>query len=181
MKAKIIAALYKITTGNKIVRILLTPVGGGAFILVSVILILFSLAIDELFSFPRLIPNPFSLLLSIPVITVGLVLILWASLLFVKAKGTPVPFSPPTKLVNSGPYAYIRNPIVLGYILIFFGIGFFLGSISLVLIISPLYFLLLILEIKLIEEPELEKRLGKDYLEYKERVPMFLPRLKIKK
>ena len=63
----------------------------------------------------------------------------------------------------------------------FFGIGLLLGSISLVLIMTPLFFLFLILEIKLIEEPELEKRLGKGYLEYKERVPRFIPRLKMKK
>ena len=181
MKDKIITILNKITTGNILVRILLTPVGGGAFILVSALFILFSLVMDDLFSFPRLLSIPFNLLLSIPILTVGLALILWSSFLFAKSKGTPVPFSPPTQLVKTGPFSYIRNPIVLGYIMLFFGIGFLLGSMSLVLIITPIYFMLLILEIKLIEEPELEKRLGKDYLEYKERVPMFFPRLKIKK
>ncbi len=33
-------------------------------------------------------------------------------------------------------------------------------------------------ELKKVEEPELEKRLGKDYREYKKQVPMFFPRLK---
>jgi protein-S-isoprenylcysteine O-methyltransferase Ste14 len=37
-----------------------------------------------------------------------------------------------------------------------------------------------LIEIKYIEEPELEKRLGKDYLEYKIKVPRFIPRIKIK-
>ncbi len=32
----------------------------------------------------------------------------------------------------------------------------------------------------MIEEPELEKRFGKEYLEYKKRVPMFIPKIKIK-
>ncbi len=181
MKDKIITFLYKITTGNKKVRILLTPVGGGAFILFSAFFILISLMMDDLLSLSRLLPMPLNLLISIPILIVGLFLILWSSFLFAKSKGTPVPFSPPTQLVDTGPYAYIRNPIVSGYILIFFGFGFLLGSISLVLIVTPLYFLLLILEIKLIEEPELEIRLGKYYLEYKERVPMFIPRLKTKK
>ena len=181
MKDRIITSLYKITTGNKIIRILLTPVGGGAFILVSAVFILFSLIMDDLFSFPKFFPSPYDFLLSIPLFSLGLVLILWSSFLFAKSKGTPVPFSPPIQLVKTGPYSYVRNPIVLGYIMIFFGIGFFLGSISLVLIITPFYFILLILEIKLIEEPELEKRLGNDYLDYKKRVPMFIPRLKIKK
>ena len=181
MKEKIISFLSKTATGSTRVRILLTPIGGGGLIVFSLLILLVSLVIDNVFSMPRLLLTPLNLLISIPILILALLLILWSSLLFVKAKGTPVPFSPPMKLVNSGPYAYIRNPIVLGYILVFFGIGFFLGSISLIMIISPLYFLLLVLEIKLIEEPELEKRLGKEYLEYKERVPMFLPRLKIKK
>jgi protein-S-isoprenylcysteine O-methyltransferase Ste14 len=180
MKDRIITSLYKITTGNKIIRILLTPIGGGAFILVSALFILLSLIIDDIFSFPKLVPSPYNLILSLPLLTTGLALILWSSFLFAKSKGTPVPFSPPIQLVSTGPYFYIRNPIVSGYIMIFFGIGFFLGSVSLVLIVTPIYFFLLILEIKLIEEPELEKRLGKDYLDYKKRVPMLIPRLKPK-
>ncbi|MHA2244237.1 MAG: methyltransferase family protein [Candidatus Hodarchaeales archaeon] len=180
MRNKIITFLYKITTGNKKVRILLTPVGGGAFIVFSLLLILISLLMDDVLNLPKLFPTSFNLLISAPVLISGLFLILWSSMLFAKAKGTPVPFSPPTKLVHTGPYTYIRNPIVLGYILLFFGIGFLMRSISLVLIITPFYFLFLILEIKLIEEPELEKRLGKESLDYKKRVPMFIPKLKMK-
>lgn len=180
MKDKIITFLFKITTGNKKVRILLTPIGGGAFIVFSLLFLLISLVMDNVLRLPRLLLTPFNLIISVPILILGLLLILWSSLLFAKAKGTPVPFSPPIKLVNTGPYAHIRNPIVLGYILMFFGVGFLLGSISLVIIITPLFFLLLILEIKLIEEPELEKRLGKEYLDYKKRVPMFIPWLSAK-
>lgn len=180
MKENIILFLYKITTGNKKVRLLLTPVGGGAFIVFSLLFILFSFVMDNILNLPRLLPIPFNLLISVPILILGLLLILWSSLLFAKAKGTPVPFFPPIKLVDTGPYAYIRNPIVLGYILMFLGFGILLGSISLVLIITPFFILLLILEIKLIEEPELEKRLGKEYLDYRKRVPMFIPRLNIK-
>ncbi|MFX1284634.1 MAG: methyltransferase family protein [Promethearchaeota archaeon] len=180
MQDKIITILNKTATGSKKERILLTPIGGGAFIIFSLSLILISLVIDEVLCFPRLLLKPNNLLISIPIITLGLFLIVWSSLLFAKAKGTPVPLSPPKKLVNTGPYTYIRNPIVVGYILIFWGIGFLLESISLIIFITPIFFLLLILEIKLIEEPELEKRLGKEYLDYKKRVPMFIPRLKRK-
>ncbi|MFX0124168.1 MAG: methyltransferase family protein [Candidatus Hodarchaeota archaeon] len=180
MRDKIIVFLSKLATGNRKVRILLTPLGGGAFIVFSICFLLISLMVDDLLRIPRFIFLPYNLLISIPILTLGLLLILWSSLLFAKAKGTPVPFSPPTQLVTTGPFASIRNPIVLGYILLFLGIGLLLGSISLVLITTPFYFLLLVLEIKLIEEPELEKRLGKEYIEYKERVPMFIPRLRMK-
>jgi len=130
MRDKIIFILNKAATGSKKVRILLTPIGGGAFIIFTLLLILISLLMDDVLSFPRLLLKPTNLLISIPFLTLGIFLIIWSSLLFAKAKGTPVPFSPPIKLVNSGPYVYIRNPIVLGYILIFLGIGFLLRSIS---------------------------------------------------
>lgn len=55
--------------------------------------------------------------------------------------------------------------------------GHSLQSISLVFIFTPLFILLNVLELKAIEEPELEKRLGKVYVEYKKGVPMFIPSL----
>jgi len=59
-----------------------------------------------------------------------------------------------------------------------FGFGILFKSISLVFIFTPLFILLNFLELKNIEEPELEKRLGKDYSKYKKRVPMFIPKLR---
>jgi len=53
-----------------------------------------------------------------------------------------------------------------------------LQSISLLFIFTPLFILFNVWEIKAIEEPELERRLGKEYLEYKTKVPGFIPRLK---
>jgi len=86
--------------------------------------------------------------------------------------------NPPSKLVTSGPYMYVRNPMLNGLFVFFFGLGILLKSISLTLIFTPLFILFNILELKLIEEPELEKRFGAQYVEYKRRVPMFIPRLK---
>jgi len=93
-------------------------------------------------------------------------------------KGTPVPLNPPPKLVDTGPYAYIRNPMLSGLFILLFGLGFLFNSFSLVFIFTPLFILLNVLELKAIEEPELEKRLGQEYFEYKKMVPMFIPRLK---
>jgi protein-S-isoprenylcysteine O-methyltransferase Ste14 len=61
-----------------------------------------------------------------------------------------------------------------------FGLGILFRSISLVFIFTPLVVFLTVVGLRAIEEPELEKRLGKEYLEYKKRVPMFIPRLKVK-
>jgi len=107
---------------------------------------------------------------------------LWSILHFIKVKGTPVPFNPPPKLVITGPYAYVRNPMLSGMFILLFGFGILFNSISLVFIFTPIFILLNFLELKAIEEPELEKRLGKDYSKYKKRVPMFFPKLgRIKK
>jgi len=102
---------------------------------------------------------------------------LWSILHFIKVKGTPVPFNPPPKLVTTGPYAYIRNPMLSGVFILLFGFGILFNSISLFFIFAPIFILLNFLELKVIEEPELEKRLGKNYLKYKKRVPMFIPKL----
>lgn len=104
----------------------------------------------------------------------------WSILHFIKIKGTPVPFNPPPKLVATDPYAYARNPMLSGVFIFMFGLGVLLRSISIVFIFTPLFVLLNYLELKAIEEPELENRLGKKYLKYKKRVPMFVPKFKKK-
>jgi protein-S-isoprenylcysteine O-methyltransferase Ste14 len=42
--------------------------------------------------------------------------------------GTPVPFDPPKRLVTTGPYAYIANPMQTAMTLVFLGWGALLGS-----------------------------------------------------
>lgn len=89
-----------------------------------------------------------------------------------------MPFNPPRELVTTGLYAYIRNPMVSGWLCGMFGLGVLLGSISLTFIFTPLFLMLNVLYLKAIEEREMEKKFGEEYLRYKERVPMFIPRLR---
>ena len=119
-----------------------------------------------------------NIIVSLLILVIGLFLMLWSILHFIKIKGTPVPFNPPPKLVNTGPYFYVRNPMLSGVFILMFGFGILFNSISLAFIFTPLFILFNYVELKAIEEPELEKRLGKDYLEYKKNVPMFFPRFK---
>ena len=67
-------------------------------------------------------------------------------------------------------FLFSRNVVIL------FGIGFGLGSASLVFLFTPLYVLFNVWELRRIEEPELVKRLGEEYIEYRRRTPMFFPR-----
>ena len=50
-----------------------------------------------------------------------------------------------------------------------------LGSLSLIFIFTPLFITINVWELKMIEEPELERRLGEAYVKYKKEVPMFFP------
>jgi len=95
---------------------------------------------------------------------------------FRRASGTPMPFKPPSRLVTTGIYAYVRNPMVLAGILIGEGLGFLFGSLSLIIIVIPLLTLLGFFYLKLVEERELELRFGREYVEYKKKVPMLIPR-----
>jgi len=65
--------------------------------------------------------------------------------------------------------------MVLGWTIILFGLGILFSSISLTLIFTPLFILLNVLYLKTIEEREMEKKFGEEYLKYKQRVPMFSP------
>ena len=79
------------------------------------------------------------------------------------------------RLVKEGPYRFVRNPMLSGIFLIMCGIGFYLNSLSLLSIFTPLSILLNFLELENAEEPGLEKRFAEDWFEYKKRTPMFFP------
>jgi len=65
--------------------------------------------------------------------------------------------------------------MLTGVFLFLFGIGFIVNSVSLVFFFTPLYVLINVWELKKIEEPELIKRLGTEYIEYRRQTPMFIP------
>jgi protein-S-isoprenylcysteine O-methyltransferase Ste14 len=67
--------------------------------------------------------------------------------------------------------------MLLGLFIVLIGLGVLFGSLSLILIFIPLFILINVLYLKAIEEKEMEKKFGREYLEYKKRVPMFIPKL----
>lgn len=180
LRHKWINTMYKAATAGFGVRAILTPVGATAFLILVALFVVAPLHLDKLLKLPKIFSPPLNLIISLPILAIGLFLMLWSILHFAKVKGTPVPFNPPPKLVDTGPYAHVRNPMTSGVFILLFGIGVLFGSISLIFVSTPLFIFLNVLELKAIEEPELEKRLGNEYLEYKKRVPMYIPRLKAK-
>jgi len=83
---------------------------------------------------------------------------------------------PTQRLVVVPPYAYCRNPMILGTVLAYLSIGAFLGSASAVGIVLVLG-MLLIAYVKLVEEKELRLRFGPEYEAYLRSTPFLLPRL----
>jgi protein-S-isoprenylcysteine O-methyltransferase Ste14 len=148
----------------------------GAFFFCAVFSIIFlAFLSDKLLGFCDWPPTPVNIVLSIPLLAFGIWLWLWSAMLFFHHRGTPVPLHPPPQLIVTGPYAHSRNPMLSGLFLILFGIGFLFQSLSLIVIFTPLFMVITFLEFKMIEEPELEKRFGAPYLEYKKKVAMFFP------
>jgi protein-S-isoprenylcysteine O-methyltransferase Ste14 len=167
--------LHRAATGTKKTRIVLTPIGLTLFGVFTALFVIIAVFVDRLLGLPGLLPQGARLPISLPLIAAGIFITAWSAFQFIKVKGTPVPFNPPPKIVRTGPYRFVRNPMLAGVFLMLFGIGFAVNSISLVVFFTPLYVLLNVWELKNIEEPELVKRLGNEYIEYRRKTPMFIP------
>jgi protein-S-isoprenylcysteine O-methyltransferase Ste14 len=167
--------LHRTATGAKKTRIVLTPIGVSLFGAFTALFVLAAIIVDRLLDLPGLLPQGARLPVSLPLVAAGIFITTWSAFQFIKVKGTPVPFNPPPKVVKTGPYRFARNPMLAGVFLLLFGIGFAVNSISMVVFFTPLYALLNVWELKNIEEPELVKRLGDEYIEYRRKTPMFIP------
>lgn len=149
----------------------------SAFVLAFFIIIPFSLiSINDYFGL-RVYENFVFKIVGIFLILVGILVDIHCILLFVKiGKGTTVPTDPPKNLVIKGLYRFMRNPIYLAAFLILLGEFLLFGRLTLIF-----YFLLSILTLNpyvvFIEEPGLKKRFGKEYIEYINKVPRWIPSL----
>ncbi|MDR1413528.1 MAG: isoprenylcysteine carboxylmethyltransferase family protein [Puniceicoccales bacterium] len=107
----------------------------------------------------------------------GLLMAAWTMRLFDReGKGTAAPWAPPKKLVLSGPYKYVRNPMIISVLSMQIAEALLLNSYTILL----LFFVFLggnMLYFPFFEEKDLEKRFGREYLEYKRNVPRWIPRL----
>jgi protein-S-isoprenylcysteine O-methyltransferase Ste14 len=77
-----------------------------------------------------------------------------------------------TRLVTRGPYRYTRNPQYIGDCLN--ALGYMLLTNSWLTWVIGILGIILNLMAPLTEEPWLEQRFGKDYLDYKRRVPRWI-------
>jgi protein-S-isoprenylcysteine O-methyltransferase Ste14 len=108
----------------------------------------------------------------------GLSFLVWAVLTQWRiGQGTPAPNAPTQRLVVMGPYKLCRNPIQLGAMLYYGGIGSLLGNLSIGIICLGLGLVIGSGYHKYFEEKELVLRFGGEYLAYKRETPFLIPRL----
>ena len=105
-------------------------------------------------------------------------------ILLVRGKGIPLgdvfTEDQSTELITTGIYAQTRNPMLFGYLLVLVALGILMRSISIAFIIPSVFIILWTIWLKIREEPALEVRFGKAYLEYKKETPYLIPRQKRK-
>jgi protein-S-isoprenylcysteine O-methyltransferase Ste14 len=111
---------------------------------------------------------------------VGVGLLLFAASLrmfFTAGRGTLAPWDPPRRLVVSGPYRYVRNPMISGVVLILFGTALCLRSMPHAAW-AAIFLAANIVWFPIVEEPMLEEQFGEEYRTYRRNVPRFVPRLR---
>ena len=91
--------------------------------------------------------------------------------------GTPLPLDQTNKLVISGPYGYVRNPMAIAGIGQGIAVSIVFHSIP-ILVYSLLGAILWHWVVRPVEERDMIKRFGDSYLRYRDRVSCWLPRFR---
>jgi len=113
---------------------------------------------------------------AVAVIVLGAALYLWCVWEFAAGgRGTPGPWDAPRRVVATGPYRWVRNPIYLGALLVVLGEAWLFLSLPLLLYAAAMAVVFHLFVIGY-EEPTLRRRFGDAYLEYRQEAARWLPR-----
>jgi protein-S-isoprenylcysteine O-methyltransferase Ste14 len=127
---------------------------------------------------PSLLHIPPLRILGALMIAAGLPILLDSFARFaIQGLGTPAPVAPPQRLVVTGLYRYVRNPMYVAVSLLIFGQGLLFGSATLLqygLVVWLGFFAFVLFY----EEPTLRGKFGDEYQQYCARVPRWIPRLR---
>ncbi|HEX6747562.1 MAG TPA: isoprenylcysteine carboxylmethyltransferase family protein [Longimicrobium sp.] len=93
-----------------------------------------------------------------------------------RGRGTLAPWDPPRRLVVTGVYRHVRNPMISGVIAILAGETLLWGLPS-VAWWAAIFAASNLIYIPLLEEPMLRDRFGAPYDDYRRNVPRWVPRL----
>ena len=93
----------------------------------------------------------------------------------IQGLGTPAPVSPPRRLVVSGSFRHVRNPMYIAVIAVILGQALFFADVNLVLY-AAVVGLAFHAFVTLYEEPVLARSFGAEYETYRANVRRWLPR-----
>ncbi len=109
-------------------------------------------------------------------IAFGLFMLVWTVVLFDRVGEGALAIGSPVKLVVSGPYRHVRNPMMTAVFCMQLGTA--------IAWVSPwlfgwfaLFFTVVLIAIRFVEEPHLRRRFGEDYYVYRRHVPRWIPRV----
>ncbi len=142
-----------------------------------------AIALDRALGLRMNLPEPVPQILSATCLLIGVFWISWAySYLVFVGEGLPLEvfgraLHPTRILVTTGPYAYVRNPMLLGLLFVLFGVAF-LGRSTSGLILTPIIGVAAIVHMVEFEEKGLARRFGADYEEYRRNVRAIFPHLR---
>lgn len=97
-------------------------------------------------------------------------------LFYTLGNGTPAPWAPPRRLIIHGPYAYVRNPMLMAVHAVLLAETLVFGSIG-ILLWTGIFWVLNTVYFMHIEEPGLQHRFGEEYEEYSKNVGRWIPRM----
>jgi protein-S-isoprenylcysteine O-methyltransferase Ste14 len=117
--------------------------------------------------------NGLALTVGLIFVVIGFGLAALSARAFHLAGTSVVPGQESTALVTDGPYRFTRNPIYIGFVLVYFGLAIVLTSAWVLVLLIPT---LIVLQRGVVEPEEayLERKFGDAYRKYQARVPRWL-------
>jgi len=126
----------------------------------------------------RVAPSPALRTVGGLVCAAGLALLVAAIRMFILiGRGTIMPWDPTRRLIVAGLYQYVRNPMILGVLILQVGWSILFASRG-VALLALVFYVVNTVYFVFSEEPGLEKRFGNEYREYKKNVPRWIPRIR---
>ncbi len=144
----------------------------SSFILPVIVLIIVPLSIES-----NITVKHFSALLAgLVIMVVGLYIMIITVSKFIRiGKGTLAPWSPTNELITDGIYGQVRNPMIIGVLVVLTGESIAILSLN-IFKWALIFFIINNIWFRLYEEPDLQKKFGDDYRAYKKNVPRWIPR-----
>lgn len=169
--------IFRLTVSRRhiLIRSLLQSYGWGGWIVFLIPAITLQLEghnIFDIFEWPLFRSTSF-------VLCLGLSMLIGFCALFefaLKGKGTPIPVDPPQKLVTSGIYGYVANPLQISTLLMFLCFAFFYQSIGM---LYPTLMVVIFSEgfVRWHHSRDIKNRFGNEWLDYRGTVRNWFPNL----